>query len=358
MERLKFRMSAAQRVALCPGSVKASIGIGEGKTSPEAERGTRIHAALADYFSHGPATKDGISKMLTTPEEADTAVVMAEMTEKLIGELGGIDGKPLCEAEVEAAGWTGHIDLMAMLNGGDLLVIDWKTGRGAVADSDENAQLRAYAVGAIRKATDLGWCYGGQVTVAIIQPFEKTVPCFYSIGDIAVAGQELVAWRAGAEADTAPRVPSPDACKYCPAKATSRCPETTNLPATLAESAPLVDLRTMPGAKLAGLIAAGEIVAKLLDEAKDAARDRLKAGEEVGDLALGKPRKTRSIADNLAALQRLADKGVNQKAIFGFCKVSIPEIEKAMGKADAAEAIGDLIVEKEGEAPLVRRKVA
>lgn len=46
-----FRLSSAQRIALCPGSVKACEPFaGKNKSSPEAERGTRIHAVLADHY--------------------------------------------------------------------------------------------------------------------------------------------------------------------------------------------------------------------------------------------------------------------------------------------------------------------
>ena len=47
-----FRLSSAQRIALCPGSVKACEPFaGKDNSSPEAERGTRIHGALATHYT-------------------------------------------------------------------------------------------------------------------------------------------------------------------------------------------------------------------------------------------------------------------------------------------------------------------
>ena len=47
-----FRLSSAQRIALCPGSVKACEPFaGQERSSPEAERGTRIHKVLAIHYT-------------------------------------------------------------------------------------------------------------------------------------------------------------------------------------------------------------------------------------------------------------------------------------------------------------------
>jgi len=345
-----FRISAAQRIALCPGSVAACSCLPKGQPGPEAERGTRIHGYLASYYS-------GHTPLVGIDDEAEAVEQIVSMTDRLVESLGGIEGNPLCEVDVRAGGWSGHVDFMAMLKSGDILVVDWKTGHGEVADADENAQLRGYAVGAVRKATELGWCYGGQAVVAIVQPFEKVEPCRYSVGDIDAAERELEAWRAEAERKDASRFPSPTSCRFCPAKGTSRCPETAELPAALAKAAETVTLATMDGGKLASLIEAAQIVAKLADEAEAEAKKRLAEGQEVGDLALGKPRITRSLKSTMAAVGRLEGMGIQPKAIFGFCTLSIPKVEAAMGKAEAQAALADLIETKEGQPPLVRRKV-
>lgn len=344
-----FRISSSQRIALCPGSVAACSCLPKGQPGPEAERGTRIHGYLASYYS-------GHTPLVGIDDEAEAVQQIVSMTDRLVESLGGIEGNPLCEVEVRAGGWSGHVDFMAMLKSGDILVVDWKTGRGEVADASENAQLRGYAVGAVRHLTKLGWIYGGEAVVAIVQPFSAVEPCRYSVGAIDAAERELEAWRAEAEMEGAKRFPSPAACKYCQAKGTSRCPETAELPAALAKVAETVTLATMDGGKLASLIEAAQIVAKLADEAEAEAKKRLAEGQEVGDLALGKPRITRTIP-TAKAIERLEGAGVQPKAIFGFCSLSIPKVEAAMGKAEAQAALADLIETKEGQPPLVRRKV-
>ena len=52
-----FRLSSAPRIALCSGSVEACKPFaGKNKSSPEAERGKRIHAVLAAHYE--AKTKD------------------------------------------------------------------------------------------------------------------------------------------------------------------------------------------------------------------------------------------------------------------------------------------------------------
>ena len=117
-----FRLSAAQRIALCPGSVAACSCLPKGQPGPEAERGTRIHGYLASYYS-------GHTPLVGIDDEAEAVEQIVSMTDRLVESLGGIEGNPLCEVDVRAGGWSGHVDFMAMLKSGDILVVDWKTPR-------------------------------------------------------------------------------------------------------------------------------------------------------------------------------------------------------------------------------------
>lgn len=63
-----FRLSAAQRIAQCPGSVKACAPLrGKDTSSPEAERGKRIHLALAKHYVPEQETEE-------TPTEYDNVL--------------------------------------------------------------------------------------------------------------------------------------------------------------------------------------------------------------------------------------------------------------------------------------------
>ena len=219
--------SSMERYMLCPGSWAAEKGQPE-QASSDADSGNRIHAALAGEAVNPPLTED----------EERTAEACKVQADALIHNTVG-DGCRIVREEREWSmdeRWSGKADVVALKNvvalnrpGTRVLVIDYKTGRGEVADATGNMQLRALAV----LVSDSYWA--DEVTVAIVQPLAGPVStCTYTSTDLERAQSEITGIIDAIHKADAPRIPSARACKYCKAKAV--CPEAQKL----ATDAPLM----------------------------------------------------------------------------------------------------------------------
>lgn len=294
-------------------------------------------------------------------DERDCALTLIHKTDRFVEKLGrgGIVRGPVCEIECSVMGWTGHPDWLVQLQDGTLVVVDWKTGRAEVADSNQNAQLLGYAVAANQLARTLGWAGPEDkmipVIAAIVQIGEPVVPVEYSPDDLVAASYDLIEWKRKAEAKDAPRVPSTLGCAYCPALGTDRCPETMQITTALAKVEPH-SISAMDGDRLFSVYEAGQIVEKLMKKAKEEIKARLNRGEAVGDLCFGTPKKSRAITRTEEAFSILLLAGVPQETAFKCVSFSVPDCEEAIGEDKTKELLGALIEIKESAAPLTKDK--
>lgn len=220
-----MRASKFQRYALCPGSYpREHAGEIAGQesnqenapeeTTPEAESGTTIHAALAGQ-EH---------RRLTVPEEqvferCQDAIgayleELGEPGHQLVEKRMVIPAKHLGLMGLEI---TGHPDLVVVYPEKKLAVIfDYKTGWGDVPKAYVNLQLRIYAIAVRMKfGADVE-----RVDVVILQPRVNRQPdvTVYDVPALRQAFQEVkeIAKRALAADPDKDLHPSEEACKYCP----------------------------------------------------------------------------------------------------------------------------------------------
>lgn len=210
--------SSLERLHNCPGSWLATKDMPE-ESNADSDAGTRIHKALET----GDMT--GLSA-----DEEQTADMCRTQGDKVLGDwnpdLDGIAHKEQRLGITRIGGvvkvtddtkadlvFTGQADLI-VIDGKRGLVLDYKTGRGEVADAAENLQLRGLAVMA-------AWVWRlDSVRVAIVQPWAGPA----SVADYdrqAIDQSRLWLYDVIERAKTA----SPDLlnagdwCKYCKAKA-------------------------------------------------------------------------------------------------------------------------------------------
>lgn len=290
-----LRASSAARLALCPGSGRACWGI-DGESSEAAERGTRIHAWLA--YSLNPRPNVDAMKLIDSmvPEEIEEARIIRQHTIDLVG----AENYFTSELELTRNGWTGHIDLIAESEDFDNPVnwlIDYKTGRAYNVDPAEaNAQMRVYAV-----------LYGKPCRVAIITPRGVHSVCEYTAEDIAEAAAEMESIRVAALSPYAHRVPSPEACQYCPAFGGPTCPETAGAveeghDKIVATSTGLVALASEDLGRLGQL---WKVVKKRGGQVEDEIRTRLESGLDVPGCKLRPGGELVNITDVYGALTAL-----------------------------------------------------
>ena len=219
----KPSMSRLYRLAHCPGSWGLELGQrgtdGEAfveKTTPWAETGTRIHAALEGTLD--PETLN--------PEEGKVySRCMAELDEA----LDTVFGNETEDLEIyrEERLWYGDEEIsgqpdVVVIHGDTCLIADYKTGRGEVEHARENYQLRGLAVAAWKH-------YGGlsNITVCIIQPLaegdNKLTMARYEVPHLEASERELKDVLTKINNPDAVRVPGFKQCQYCPSK--YACPE-------------------------------------------------------------------------------------------------------------------------------------
>jgi len=276
--------SSMERLSMCPGSHRASIGIPE-ETSEWAESGSRIHAIIA-----------GEDVLNVTYEERQTARICDDAADEYMrNHLWGIDLENSSPVIREERWWdktnqySGKADLV-LKNKDNAFIIDFKTGRGEVESASSNMQLRTLAVLAKEK-----WPNLKLVNVVIIQPLARKTSddCVYDETELLAAKKEIVDVLDAASKPDAPRLKGESQCKYCPAR--TRCPEALSQVAM-----PKVEEMGLPqlsAQELGKVLDKCSIAEQLIDAIREEARTRLDKGETVEGWKLKRGAMRESISD-------------------------------------------------------------
>ena len=305
--------SAASRYAACLGSYDLERQVAEVESSGDAAIGNRIHAALALETVND----------LTTDETWIIDRCREQEAELVANTFGGYETKCFREKRLwslDADGnrlWSGKPDVIytAEVQGNQWgLIIDYKSGRGAVEDASQNLQLRCLVA-----LLDESWGFTmDRITVAIIQPLAgyPSVSSYQhqDIHDAVVESSELMS---SVKKLGQPRTPSEAACKYCKGK--PYCSEAREL----AVAPPLsnVPVGTTPDAIASTLT--NQTLAEFLDRAAQAeavieacraeARRRLAEGDAIDGWTLKDGSVRESITDSEKVASRFLELGTYEQ---------------------------------------------
>ena len=305
--------SAASRYAACLGSYDLERQVAEVESSGDAAIGNRIHAALALETVND----------LTTDETWIIDRCREQEAELVANTFGGYETNCFREKRLwslDADGnrlWSGKPDVIytAEVQGNQWgLIIDYKSGRGAVEDASQNLQLRCLVA-----LLDESWGFTmDRITVAIIQPLAgyPSVSSYQhqDIHDAVVESSELMS---SVKKLGQPRTPSEAACKYCKGK--PYCSEAREL----AVAPPLsnVPVGTTPDAIAATLT--NQTLAAFLDRAAQAeavieacrseARRRLAEGDAIEGWTLKDGSVRESITDSEKVASRFLELGTYEQ---------------------------------------------
>lgn len=310
--------STMERISLCPGSHLISLGIKE-KESEAASRGSRIHALAA-----------GEKVENASQEERDTADSCEELAKNVIeSTLGPINDCD--EVWREHRLWSldlrfsGKPDLVA-IHGVDAIVIDYKTGGGAVTDAAGNIQLRALAVlvqqNCNRKLES--------ITVCIIQPMaaRRISLCRYSKIDMITAINETYSIAASSENVDAPRVAGPKQCKYCPARA--RCPEALASMSALQAIPTPARVTQLSATDLELALDKCEQAESVIEALREEAKQRIAFGEPLRGWVLQPTAQRETIKDTQEVLIRYMLAGGTQEAFLSATSISKSSLKEAL----------------------------
>lgn len=247
--------SKFESIMLCPGKIVLEDGAPD-STNAYAAEGTAAHQVLTWALQEDrPAAAyigrlihlDASGKVCEPADAAYTYEVDEEMAEHVqvcidyVNDLRGYDGVVFADIRVNYSSYLdtpvesawGTADVI-VARGSELIVVDFKYGRGVEVSAERNPQMSLYALGALQAYQGLVADFE-RVRMAIVQPRVKRAPSEWdcsveeleawgrSTARSAVASARLAAETFGAEGwqETFLR-PAEKACKFCKAKAT--CP--------------------------------------------------------------------------------------------------------------------------------------
>jgi len=344
----KISGSGMAAYSACPGRFHLESQMPAGESSPAADMGTRIHEYIAT--GKGELTDDeiDIAKRCVAGHAHAIATINA-------GEITSVTKEErywFCDL------YSGQIDRIDHIGEDIAIVTDYKTGRIAQSNANENLQLRAYAVLVKENFPKLKKIYA-----CIVQPVAgPTTIAEYDEDALLEAKSQIYHIVTRAYSPNAPRIPSPDACKYCRAK--SVCPEAGGKVRTLAKN-PVESILALTDDQLAEYNDAADIAESVIDAIRSETRKRLNNGAEIRGWELKTGRSNRTIENADEAYTKLADiLGAPQFA--QCCKVSVSQLEKAIvttlklkakeGKDKLAELLGDVLATKQSEPVMSRKK--
>lgn len=320
--------SSASRYAACLGSWQLEKQIAEGVATHDATIGNRIHSALAmepvdNLTSDETWTIDRCREQelelvkATFPEATEEPNVWREKR------LWSIDDRGVKL-------WSGKPDVIYVV-GSAGLIIDYKSGRGAVENAAENLQLRCLVA---LLDENFGFTFD-RITVAILQPLAGPPSvAVYESADIRNAIAESADLMEQIQKIGHPRTPSESACKYCKGK--PFCTEArelavagplTNAPENITPDAIAATLTNQTLAAFLDRAAQAEAV---IEACRTEARRRLAEGEAVDGWTLKEGAVRETIKDTETVYLRFIESGGTYEDIMPAITINKTKLKDAL----------------------------
>lgn len=366
----KFRRpSALSQLAACEGAPLMQAHVltldGEPPASDVADLGTDGHDRIAeaiegwklaqDTGEHGAAWGDTIALACNEAAEAgvDAWTVRCiqsclEFARDLIAKHGIEVDNVLTEHPLDMAALgfqrKGTADLVLVIPGELVIVIDWKLGFIDQGEADDHDQTQAYAAAAAETFN------AKEVLVWLVQPRapkeHRRTGATYDADTLRANRAWTVAVLNRSRSATPQLHAGYSQCVYC--KALHRCPEAKRYIMDAQEALAVLGA-PLDGAGFADLIDAAKLAEKFADTGKELGKAHIMAGNHVPGWKLGTPRATRAVVDVPAALAELEAAGITATDLAQADALTI----KVGNLPDAAESvIAGRITEKLSSPPL------
>ncbi|MDW7670579.1 MAG: DUF2800 domain-containing protein [Bacillota bacterium] len=355
--------SSAHRWIACTPSARLEEQVQE-KDSPYAAEGTLAHV-LADLelaYSLGRIrdpyyhTKRADIEMNTffTPDMHD---YVAQYTDFVLeryhsAKARSPDAAIRLEQRVDYSRWVpegfGTADV-TLISEGMIEVIDFKYGQGIAVHAEGNPQMRLYALGALDLYDTLYAIH--TVQTIIVQPRKDHV----SMEEIST--KALLEW-----ADTVVREAAAKAfkgegeqvagehCTFCRVKATCRARAEANLQLAQYEFREPPLLRPD---EIAAILSRVDELVNWAGHVKDHALEKALQGERWPGFKLVEGRSVRKYRDDQQVAAALLAAGYDEERIYEKKLKGITALEKAMGRKQLQETLGELIYKPPGKPALV-----
>ena len=358
----KLSASGASRWATCPGSVQMEDGIPDTE-SVYAKEGTLAHELSELKLKHYLDSKGFGKRKLNAAAKKlkENELYQSEMDSYTDSYVDFIKEKALSyssqpyieiEKRVDFSSWVpggfGTCDCI-IIHGNTLSIVDLKYGKGVPVSAEQNEQLILYALGAY-EAFSLIYQIE-HVEMNIIQPRLNNISSWTAnLTELLLWGDYFKFQAEKALSGDGELVPSAKACKFCKARDICTARAENNL--TLEKEIHL-NPNEIPKDKLYEYIARGEDIAKWVNDLKAYALNLCLSGEDVKGLKAVAGRTSRSWSNQDEALKKLIDGGIDEAIIFDKVPLTLAKLEKALGKEQFNNLVGDMVVTSEGKPTLV-----
>jgi hypothetical protein len=349
-------------------------------SSTYADEGTTAHALAAAYLAEMSGLIDDKDLELELIEICQDEYYNQDMDDHavayasyIVNNLTSMDTQAI---RVEAA----KLDLEPWVPGGfgtcdclidnydELVVVDYKYGKGVKVDVNDNPQLKLYALGALNSYTNPADLARIQtIRMVIIQPRVYSSP-----QETTISKDELLHWAketvqpaaAAATNGTGEYKPSEDACRFCRGKA--HCPGLAKEMFALAEEFKETISPTSPVTRdaiqqitavsideAAQYLEKARMVSEWLTALQERVKDHLMTGKPVQGFKLVEGRSVRRISDAAAAISRLNAAGFSTEQVTESKLLGITALEKLAGKVKFNALMEGLIYKPSGSPAMV-----
>lgn len=255
-----------------------------------------------------------------------------------------------------------------MIGGDELIITDYKHGKGVPVSAQDNPQMLLYALGALKLYRPIYGDMIRRVSTYIDQPrLDSYDGASMTVEELLAWGESIKPKAAAAFMGTGEFAPG-EWCRFCRAKAKCRARANQNTALEdfkdcipLGRSIPMQAEYDATGFKPSNCLTDEEIGALLVraeglvawyDDLKEYALAACLNGKTIPGWKAVEGRSTRAWTDQDAALEALVAGGVEEAIIYDRVPKTLAQLEKVIGKQRFGELVGGMITKSPGKPAL------
>lgn len=237
-----------------------------------------------------------------------------------------------------------------LISGDTLQVIDFKYGKGVKVDAEENPQMKLYALGVLEQ---YGMLYNIKaVKMTIIQPRIDNISSYeIPIESLIAWGENVVKPQAQKAFMGLGEYRQGEHCRFCRAKGACEFRAKENMKV-------VEEIRNTTGvvsnSELGEMITKTDGIEQWIKDIRAYALELLLKGEEVEGWKAVEGKSNRKLVDIDKAFEILEANGYDSAILYEKKPLTLTQLEKTIGKAKIAEAIGDYIEKPKGAPTLAK----
>jgi len=244
-----------------------------------------------------------------------------------------------------------------MISGEELIITDYKHGKGVPVSAEENPQMMLYALGALTLYRPV---YGNtikRVTCYIDQPRRDSYEGYgLTVSELLAWGENTVAPKAAlAHTGMGEYIPG-DWCRFCRARAI--CRARAGAHTALEDFVDKADPKNLPplltNTEVSDLLIRGKALAEWYEALKEYALTACLRGETIPGWKTVEGRSARVWANQDKALEVIMAAGFDRALVYDSVPKSLAQLEKLVGAARFNELVADLVVKPPGKPALVQ----